>query len=167
MNHKTIRAYQFKADEAIIALESAGAQWVVGNGKPHWKMPVTPQENLENMRQAIREDFAKIVDKHMIEAMAEMVGACEPEDDPKGPPVVDSFELGPQVFPNRHQYIHKFAQIRKLPSWHKLGPNHVGVMIQVHDIAFISRSRYKGYCVVFKIGTATAWLPLSCIEFKL
>lgn len=163
MNHKTIRAYQFKADEAVRTLEEAGAQWVLGNGKPHWSMPATPQENLENMRQAIREDFAKIVDKHIIAAMAEMVGVGKP----KAAPAVDSFELGPQVFPDRHHYIHKFATIRKIPSWHKLGMRYAGSMIQVHDIAFITRSHYKGYCVVFTIGDATSWLPLSCIEFKL
>ena len=167
MNHRTIRAYQFKADEAVRTLEEAGAQWVVGNGKPHWKMPVTPQENLENMRQAIREDFAKIVDKHIIAAMAEMAGAAEPKEDPKGVPVEDSFELGPQVFPNRHQYIHKFAVIRKIPSWHKLGMQYAGAMIQVHDIAFTTRASYKGYCVVFKTGDGTIWLPISCVEFKL
>lgn len=168
MNHKTIRAYQFKADEAVRTLEEAGAQWVVGKGKPHWKMPVTPQENLENMRQAIREDFAKIIDKNIIAAMAEMAGVVKPEDAPtKAVPVEDSFELGPQTFPNRHQYLDKFAQIRKIPSWHKLAQVYAGSIIQVTDITFISRSRYKGYCVVFKIGTVTAWLPLSCIEFKL
>lgn len=165
MNHKTIRAYQFKADEAVRTLEEAGAQWVVGKGKPHWKMPVTPQENLENMRMEIRKDFASIFDKHVLAALAEAAGA---ETDPaKAVPVEDSFELGPQVFPNRHQYIHKFAQIRKIPSWHKLGMRYAGSMIQVHDIAFITRAHYKGYCVVFKIGDATAWLPLSCVEFKL
>ena len=155
MNHKTIRAYQFKADEAIIALESAGAQWVVGEGKPRWELNVQPKVNVEEIKKQARKEF-----------LAEIMAIGEPTLTGTMP-VEDSFELGPQVFPNRHQYIHKFATIRKIPSWHRLGMRYAGSMIQVHDIAFTTRSHYKGYCVVFKIGDATAWLPLSCIEFKL
>ena len=157
MNHKTIRAYQFKADEAVRTLEEAGAQWVVGKGKPHWVLPIEPKVDVEGITKQARKEF-----------LEEIMSIGKSKDVPvSAVPVVDSFELGPQVFPNRQQYIHKFAMIHKIPSWHKLGMRYAGSMIQVHDIAFISRSHYKGYCVVFKIGDATAWLPLSCIEFKL
>ena len=153
MNHKTIRAYQFKADEAVRTLEEAGAQWVVGKGKPHWVMPVQDTVDVEEIKKQARKEF-----------LDEIMAIGKPKEDPKA---IDCFELGPQVFPNRHEYLDKFATIRKLPSWHKLSTAYVGSTIQVIDISFISRSRYKGYCAVFKIGTATAWLPLSCIKFKL
>lgn len=153
MNHKTIRAYQFKADEAVRTLEEAGAQWVVGKGKPHWVMPVQETVDVEEIKKQARKEF-----------LDEIMAIGKPKENPKA---IDCFELGPQTFPNRHEYLDKFASIRKLPSWHKLSRDYIGTMIQVYDIAFISRSRYKGYCVVFKIGTATAWLPLSCVEFKL
>lgn len=153
MNHKTIRAYQFKADEAIIALESAGAQWVVGDGKPRWELHLRLKVDVEEIKKQARKEF-----------LEEIMAIGKPKEVPKA---IDCFELGPQVFPNRHEYLDKFATIRKLPSWHKLSTAYVGSTIQVIDISFISRSRYKGYCAVFKIGTATAWLPLSCIEFKL
>lgn len=165
MNHKTIRSYQFKADEAVRTLEEAGAQWVVGKGKPHWVMPVKTEVDVEEIKRQQAIEFAKIIDKNFIGMCKELFG--EPKAEPTDVPTVDSFELGPQVFPNRHQYIHKFAQIRKIPSWHKLGIRYAGSMVQVHDITFITRPHYKGYCVVFSIGDATAWLPLSCIEFKL
>lgn len=155
MNHKTIRAYQFKADEAIIALESAGAQWVVGDGKPRWELNVQPKVNVEEIKKQARKEF-----------LAEIMTIGEPTLTGTMP-VEDSFELGPQEFPNSHEYLGKFATIRKLPSWHKLSTAYVGSVIQVTSTPFISRPRYKGYCAVFKIGTATAWLPLSCIEFKL
>lgn len=153
MNHKTIRAYQFKADEAIIALESAGAQWVVGDGKPRWELNVQPKVDVEEIKKQARKEF-----------LEEIVAIGKPKEDPKA---IDCFELGPQEFPNSHEYLGKFATIRKLPSWHKLSTAYVGSVIQVTSTPFISRSRYKGYCAVFAIGTATAWLPLSCIEFKL
>ena len=153
MNHKTIRAYQFKADEAIIVLESAGAQWVVGDGKPRWELNIQPKVDVEEIKKQARKEF-----------LEEIMAIGKPKEDPKA---IDCFELGPQTFPNRHQYLGKFATIRKLPSWHKLSTAYVGSVIQVTSTPFISRSRYKGYCAVFKIGTATAWLPLSCIEFKL
>lgn len=157
MNHKTIRAYQFKADEAVRTLEEAGAQWVVGKGKPHWVMSVQPTVDVEEIKKQARKEF-----------LEEIMAIGKPKDVPASAvPVEDSFELGPQTFPNRHEYLDRLAIIRKLPSWHKLSTAYVGYTIQVNDISFISRSRYKGYCVVFKIGTATAWLPLSCIEFKL
>lgn len=153
MNRKTIRAYQFKADEAIIALESAGAQWVVGDGKPRWELNVQPKVDVEEIKKQARKEF-----------LEEIMAIGKPKEDPKA---IDCFELGPQTFPNRHEYLDKFATIHKIPSWHKLGMRYAGSMIQVHDIAFITRSHYKGYCVVFSIGGDTAWLPLSCVEFKL
>ena len=161
MNHKTIRAYQFKADEAVRTLEEAGAQWVVGKGKPHWVMPIEPKVDVEEIKHQQAIEFAKTLDKNFVAMCKELFG------EPKAVPAVDNFELGPQTFPDRHKYIHKLAEIRKLPSWHRLGQSFVGSLIQVHDITYISRSRYKGYCVVFKTGESTAWLPLSCIKFKL
>ena len=167
MNHKTIRAYQFKADEAVAALEAAGAVWTVGKGKPHWVMPVEPKVDVEEVKRQQAVEFYKIIDTNFMNMCKELLGEKTEDAPGRAVPVEDSFELGPQTFPNRLQYLDKFAQIRKIPSWHKLSQVCSGSMIQVTDITFISRSRYKGYCVVFKIGTATAWLPLSCIEFKL
>lgn len=153
MNHKTIRAYQFKADEAVRTLEEAGAQWVVGKGKPHWVVPVQETVDVEEIKKQARKEF-----------LEEIMAIGKPKEDPTA---IDCFELGPQTFPNRHKYLYKFASIRKIPSWHKMGMRYAGSMIQVHDITFITRAHYKGYCVVFKIGGDTAWLPLSCVEFKL
>ena len=57
MNYKTIRAYQFKADEAVAALEAAGAVWTVGKGKPHWAMPIAPTVDVEAIKKEARKEF--------------------------------------------------------------------------------------------------------------
>lgn len=160
MNHKTIRAYQFKADEAVRTLEEAGAQWVVGKGKPHWELPIEPKENLENMRDEIRAQFAKEVNERMIAFMATLV-----PQEPTDVPVVDAFEQGPMDFPDRHHYINTIAEIVKIPSWHKLSREYIGHKIFIRDITKVSRQNYKGYCIVFQVGMKVVWLPLSCIKF--
>lgn len=155
MNHKTIRAYQFKADEAIIALESAGAQWVVGDGKPRWELNVQPKVDVEAIKKQARKEFLEEI---MAIGNPNLTGTM---------PVEDNFELGPQQFPNRGQYIGKKAVIRRIPSWHKLSRDAIGLEVHAEEIAFLTKTRYKGYAIVFTVANMTAWLPLSCIEFKL
>lgn len=164
MNHKTIRAYQFKADEAVRTLEEAGAQWVVGKGKPHWELPIEPKENLENMRREIREDFSRIFDKHVIAALAEAAGVLEV---PKEIPAIDGFEIGPTQFPDRGRYVGKTVVIKRIPSWHRLDRRYIGQSTRADSIEFITKANYKGYVVMLRIGCASVWLPVSCVEFRL
>lgn len=166
MNHKTIRAYQFKADEAVRTLEEAGAQWVVGKGKPHWVLPIEPKVDVEEVKRQQAVEFAKIVDKNFIGMCRELFG--EPQVDlRKDVPVVDAFEHGPMHFPERHRYINTIAEIVKIPSWHKLDRGCIGHHVHIADIAVVSKTNYKGYAAVFQVGSKTAWMPLSCIKFTL
>lgn len=162
MNHKTIRAYQFKADEAVRTLEEAGAQWVVGKGKPHWELPVTPKENLENMRNEIRAQFAEEVNERMLAFMSTLVPQAAKEV-----PVVDAFELGPTQFPDRGRYVGKTVVIKRIPLWHRLDRRYIGQSTRADSIEFITKSNYKGYVVMLRIGCASVWLPVSCVEFRL
>lgn len=164
MNHKTIRAYQFKADEAVRTLEEAGAQWVVGKGKPHWKMPVTPQENLENIRQAIREDFAKIVDKHIIAAMAEMAGVGKPETVPIGQD--ESFQYGPQSRYEYQQHAGKKFTFSVIPSWHGLSTAGIpaGATFTLEAAVKLQKRMYSGIVALFTFNGKPCWIPVTCIQ---
>lgn len=155
MNHKTIRAYQFKADEAIIALESAGAQWVVGDGKPRWELNVQPKVDVEEIKKQARKEFLEEI---MAIGKPTLTGTM---------PVEDSFEQGPMHFPDRGRYINTVAEIVKIPSWHKLNRECVGHKVFIRDITLVSKSNYKGYCAVFQVDMKVVWLPLSCVSFKL
>ena len=168
MNHKTIRAYQFKADEAVRTLEESGAQWVVGKGKPHWELPVAPKENLENMRMEIRKDFARIFDKHVIAALAEADGVTE-EISGVGKQDEEKYEveIGPQTFNNTEQFVGADVFIRKIPNWHKAERRLVNRIFKVVSIEYVNAVYYKGQAVVFRIGSDLVWLPLSCVQFKL
>ena len=162
MNHKTIRAYQFKADEAVRTLEAAGAQWVVGKGKPQWVMPVTPQENLENMRQAIREDFAKIVDKHTIALLSELVG--KPKTVPIGKD--ESFQYGPQSRYEYQQHAGKRFTFSVIPSWHGLSDAEIpaDATFQLEAAVKLQKRMYSGIAALFTFNDRPCWIPVTCIQ---
>ena len=162
MNHKTIRAYQLKADEAVAALEAAGAVWTVGKGKPHWVMPINPQENLENMRQEIREDFAKIVDKHIIAAMSEIVG--KPKTVPIGQD--ESFQYGPQSRYEYQQHAGKKFTFSVIPSWHGLSTAEipVGETFTLEAVVKLQKRMYSGIVALFTFNNKPCWIPVTCIQ---
>lgn len=166
MNHKTIRAYQFKADEAVRTLEEAGAQWVVGKGKPHWELPIEPKLDVEEVKRQQSLEFAKIIDKNFIGMCRELFGEPQAEA-PKEIPAVDSFEMGPTQFPDRGRYVGKTVVIKRIPSWHRLERRFIGQSARADSIEFITKSNYKGYVVMLRIGCASVWLPVSCVEFRL
>lgn len=153
MNHKTIRAYQFKADEAVRTLEEAGAQWVVGKGKPHWELPVAPQVDVEEIKKQARKEF-----------LEEIMAIAKPLQEI---PAVDGFEMGPTQFPDRGRYVGKTVVIKRIPSWHRLDRRYIGQSTRADSIEFITKANYKGYVVMLRIGCASVWLPVSCVEFRL
>ena len=159
MNYKTIRAYQFKADEAVAALEAAGAVWTVGQGKPHWVIPSVTTVDVEAIHQAHREEFAKRVDKVMFEAMLEL------KEIPKAEQARDDFEIGPQSFPDRHRYIGRLAKLNRIPSWHGCTAALVGSNFTVDEIKFTTKANYKGYTVAGYLMGQKVWFPLSCVKF--
>lgn len=150
MNYKTIRAYQFKADQAVAALEAAGAVWTVGNGKPHWAMPIVPQVDVEAIKKEARKEF-----------LAEIMAI----DAPKPAPVKDAFETGPQTFPDRHRYIGRTAKLLRIPSWHGCPQALIGSVFTVDEIKFTTKSNYSGYTVAGYLMGQKVWFPLSCVKF--
>lgn len=150
MNYKTIRAYQFKADEAVAALEAAGAVWTVGQGKPHWAMPIVPKVNVEVIKKEARKEF-----------LAEIMAI----DEPRAEPVKDDFETGPQTFPDRHRYIGRTAKVIRIPSWHGCPQALTNSNIKVDEIKFTTKSNYSGYTVAGHLMGQKVWFPLSCVKF--
>lgn len=150
MNYKTIRAYQFKADEAVAALEAAGAVWTVGQGKPHWAMPIVPKVDVEAIKKEARKEF-----------LAEIMAI----DAPKAEPVKDAFETGPQTFPDRHRYIGRTAKLLRIPSWHGCPQALIGSVFTVDEIKFTTKSNYSGYTVAGYLMGQKVWFPLSCVKF--
>lgn len=153
MNYKTIRAYQFKADEAVAALEAAGAVWTVGHGKPHWAMPIVPAAPTVDV-EAIKKEARK-------EFLAEIMAIDAPKVVPK-----DDFEIGPQTFPDRHKYVGRLAQLNRIPSWHGCPAALVGSIFTVDEIKFTTKANYKGYTVAGYLMGQKVWFPLSCVKFK-
>lgn len=150
MNYKTIRAYQFKADESVATLEAAGAVWTVGQGKPHWAMPIVPTVDVEAIKKEARKEF-------LAEIMA--IGA------PKTVASKDDFEIGPQAFPDRHLYVGRVAQLKRIPSWHGCPATLVGSHFTVDEIKFTTKADYKGYTVAGYLMGKKVWFPLSCVKF--
>ena len=150
MNYKTIRAYQFKADQAVAALEAAGSVWTVGQGKPHWAMPIVPQVDVEAIKKEARKEF-----------LAEIMAI----DAPKAEPVKDAFETGPQTFPDRHRYIGRTAKLLRIPSWHGCPQALIGSVFTVDEIKFTTKSNYSGYTVAGYLMGQKVWFPLSCVKF--
>lgn len=151
MNYKTIRAYQFKADAAVTALEAAGAVWTVGSGKPQWVLPKPAEVDVEAIKKEARKEF-------LAEIM--QIGA-----EKKKPVFNDDFEIGTDHFPNRLQHIGRFAELIRIPSWHGLPANLLGSKFRVDEIKHMVKSRYTGYAVSGKVGGQPVWFPLSCIKF--
>lgn len=168
MNHKTIRAYQFKADEAVRTLEEAGAQWVVGKGKPHWQLPINPQENLENMRMEIRKDFSSIFDKHVLAALAEAAGVVEPKEKPALVPIGqdESFQYGPQSRYEYQQHAGKKFTFSVIPSWHGLSTAeiHAGATFTLEAAVKIQKRMYSGIVALFTFNGKPCWIPVTCIQ---
>ena len=150
MNYKTIRAYQFKADEAVAALEAAGAVWTVGKGKPHWAMPIVPTVDVETIKKEARKEF-----------LAEIMAI----DAPKPEPVKDDFEIGPQSFPDRHRFIGRLATLKRIPSWHGCPAALVGSNFTVDEIKYTNKTKYSGYTVAGYLMGQKVWFPLSCVKF--
>lgn len=160
MNYKTIRAYQFKADQAVAALEATGAVWATGQGKPHWAMPIVPTVDVEAIKkEALREFLAEIA----------AIGAPKPSTNLFGGAVPDLFEMGTQHFHDREKYIGRKAMLNRIPSWHGMffrKDLFVGGLYTIEDISYRTKSNYKGYTVSCRVGGQMAWFPLGCVTFK-
>ena len=149
MNYKTIRAYQFKADQAVAALEAAGSVWTVGQGKPHWAMPIVPTVDVEAIKKEARKEF-----------LAEIMAIDAPKVAQK-----DDFEIGPTTFPDRHLYVGRTAKLLRVPSWHGCSPALIGSFFNVDEIKYTTKTHYSGYTVAGTLMGQKVWFPISCVKF--
>lgn len=154
MNHKTIRAYQFKADEAVRTLEEAGAQWVVGKGKPHWELPVEPKVDVEGIKKQARKEFLEEI--MAIGKPTELVPVeCEA-----------SFQVGPNNRYEYQQHAGKKFTITRIPDWHGLSTSGIqkGTTFTLEAAIKLQKRMYSGVVALFTYNGKPCWIPVTCIQ---
>lgn len=167
MNHKTIRAYQFKADEAVRTLEEAGAQWVVGKGKPHWVLPIETKVDVDEVKRQQAVEFAKIIDRNFIGMCKELFGepiASKPALVPIGQD--ESFQYGPQSRYEYQQHAGKKFTFSVIPSWHGLSDAEipVGATFTLEAAVKLQKRMYSGIVALFTFNGKPCWIPVTCIQ---
>lgn len=159
MNHKTIRAYQFKADEAVRTLEESGAQWVVGEFKPRWELNVQPKVDVEAIKKQARKEFLEeimAIGKPVQEVLPVMVEVGQDE----------TFQYGPQNRYEYQQHAGKKFKLTRIPSWHGLSTEGIeeGTLFTIEAAVKLQKRMYSGITVLFSHKGKQCWIPVTCIQ---